>query len=154
MNQFYLRRHQTPNASYARKRILFLPSLIQRRRGKSTILSSTSLLLLDRTLLWRKCKYEASRSRPQLKEGPDQGGRKRNGQRVVSKARVLTVGEGITMVEMDRASVSMANKMSVGRGNLKRPSVTQTDDSCPHDIRATSRRARLRFEAAVTPLSS
>ena len=55
LNQFYLR-HQTPYASHARKRILSLPLLIQRRRGKSTISPSTSLMLLDRTLQWRKCK--------------------------------------------------------------------------------------------------
>ena len=42
---------------------------------------------------------EANRLRTQLKEDAVQGRKKRKDRKVVSKARVLTVGEGIVMVE-------------------------------------------------------
>ena len=91
---------------------------------------------------------EASRLRTQLKEGSGgQGGAKRKDRKVVSKARVLTVGEGIAGVEeMDR----VADGMSAGRGNSRRPSVIQTNGLGSLAIHATPRRTRVRFEAAVT----
>ena len=93
---------------------------------------------------------EASRLRTQLKEDAGQGRKKRKDRKVVSKARVLTVGEGIAMVEeMDQ---------SPGRASLRRLPVTRTSGSgCQAQalaIHATPRRARVRFQAAVTPLSS
>ena len=69
---------------------------------------------------------------------------------MVSKARALTVEEGIAVVEeMDSDS-----GMSEIRGNLKRPSVTQANGSGPLSNHATPRRARVQFEAAVTSLFS
>ena len=57
---------------------------------------------------------EASRLRTQLKEGTS-GGKKRKDRKVVSKARVLTVGEGVAVVEeMDSASSTTWS----ARGNL------------------------------------
>ena len=89
---------------------------------------------------------EASRLRTQLKEGASQEGKKRRDRKVVSKARALTVGEGIAMVEeMDQ---------SAGRTSLRRPPVTRTSGSGSLAVHATPRRARVRFEAAVTPLFS
>ena len=92
---------------------------------------------------------EASRLRTQLKEGSGgQGGAKWKDRKVVSKAQVLTVGKGIAGVkEMD----CVADEMSAGRGNSKRPSVMQTNGSGSLAIHATPRRTRVRFEAAVTP---
>ena len=84
---------------------------------------------------------EASRLRTQLKEGSGCYGRKKLTDReVVSKARVLTVGEGIAGVEeMDR----VADGMSAGRGNSRRPSVIQTNGSGSLAIHATPRRTRV-----------
>ena len=62
------------------------------------------------------------------------------------------MGEAIVMVEdMDHGSA--ANEMSAGRRSLKRTSVTQTNGTQALAIHATPRHARVRFEAAVTPLS-
>ena len=92
---------------------------------------------------------EASRLRTQLKEGSGgQGGAKRKDRKVVSKARVLTVGEGIAGVEEIDC---VTDEMSTGKGNSKRPSVMQTNGSGSLAIHATPRRTRVRFEAAVTP---
>ena len=95
---------------------------------------------------------EASRLRTQLREGSGQGGslKKRKDRRVVSNTLVLTVGEEIAMVEkLDQS------EMSAGRAArcLRRPLVTQTSGSGSLAIHATPRRARVRFEANVTPLS-
>ena len=54
LNQFYLRGHHTPSASYASKRMLPLPLLRQRRRARSAISLFASLMLLNRALLRRK----------------------------------------------------------------------------------------------------
>ena len=96
---------------------------------------------------------EASRLCTQLEEGTS-GGKKRKHRKAVGKARVLTVGEGIAVVEeMDSASSTTWS----ARGNLNtgRPSVMQVSrGSGSLAIYATPRRARVRFEAAVTLLSS
>ena len=52
-----------------------------------------------------------------------------------------------------RGEDRVANEMSAGRGDSKRPSVMQTNGSGSLAIHATPRRARVRFEAAVTLLS-
>ena len=54
LNQSYLRRHRTPSASYASKRMPPLPSLRQRCRARSAIPFFAFLMLLNRALLRRK----------------------------------------------------------------------------------------------------
>ena len=85
---------------------------------------------------------KASKLRTQLKEGTS-GRKKRKDRKVVSKTRVLTVGEGIAVVEeMDSASGTTWS----ARGNLNtgRPSVTQVSrGSGSLVIYATPRRAQV-----------
>ena len=67
---------------------------------------------------------EASRLRTQIRGGSGQGGVKRKDLKAVSRAWVLTMGEGIAMVEeMDQ------DRMSTGKASLRRPSVTPTSSS-------------------------
>ena len=59
----------------------------------------------------------------------------------MSKVQVLTMGEGIAMVEeMDRSRVGAGG--ALGRGNLKRPSVTKKDGAGSLAIVAAPRWAR------------
>ena len=149
LNHFYLRRHHTPSASYASKRMLPLPLLRQRRRARSAIFSHA----VEQSFATAEiANSEASRLRTQLKEDAGQGRKKQKDRKVVSKARVLTVGEGIAMVE------EMDQSPGTRRASLRRLPVTRTSGSGSQAqalaIHATPRRARVRFEAAVTPLSS
>ena len=50
LNQFYLRRHRTPSASYASKQMPPLPFLRQRRRAASAISFFAFLMLLNGAL--------------------------------------------------------------------------------------------------------
>ena len=91
----------------------FLPIYLEVRRKACSLANIESAFRITGTVL------TLASSLPNLRVES-----KRKDRKLVCKARVLTIGEGIAMVEeMDRNGAAAGGALS--RGNLKRPSVTQ-----------------------------